>query len=57
MKQKCSTCYEPIKPDCDWRQGRCPHRRPMIEDITVDQYKARFYNLLKTIKRLFKGSK
>jgi len=57
MKQKCSICYEPIKPDCDWRQGRCPHRRPMIKDITADQYKARFYNLLQTIKRIFKGSK
>jgi hypothetical protein len=50
MKQKCSTCYETIRPDCDWRQGRCPHRPAMV--IINDSYKARFYNLLKFLKNI-----
>jgi len=31
MKQKCSICRQPIQPDCDYRQGRCPHRSAAIE--------------------------
>jgi len=31
MKQKCSICRQAIKPDCDYRQGRCPHRPALIE--------------------------
>lgn len=28
--EKCSTCNQPSKPDCDFNQGRCPHRKPIM---------------------------
>lgn len=28
---KCFTCDQEITIDCDWRQGRCPHRPPMVD--------------------------
>lgn len=46
---KCNHCGDEIKPNCDWRQGRCPHRPPLISD-----YHKRYYNLLQFIKGLFK---
>ena len=54
---KCKACGEDIKVDCEWNQGRCPHRRPMIDDILLDAYKSRFYNLFNTIKGWFKNGK
>jgi hypothetical protein len=50
---KCQTCGEEIKEngvDCDWQQGRCPHRSPMFNEIVLDNYKMRFYNLVQIIK-------
>jgi hypothetical protein len=49
---KCDTCGEDLKDSgvgCDWRQGRCPHRQPMLTD-----YHYRYYKLLQTIKGWFK---
>lgn len=46
---KCKTCNEEIKVGCNWHQGRCPHRTPMLTD-----YHFRYYNLLQTIKGWFK---
>lgn len=46
---KCDTCGEEVKLGCVWRQGRCPHRQPMLTD-----YHLRFYNLLQFFKGLFK---
>jgi hypothetical protein len=54
---KCSTCGNNVEenaPTCDWRQGRCPHRHPMFNEIVLDNYKMRVYNLFNTIKRWFK---
>jgi hypothetical protein len=51
---KCNTCGETIKPDCDYRQGRCPHRRALVDEILSDTYKTRFYNLINSIKNWFK---
>jgi hypothetical protein len=54
---KCETCGENLKEDgigCDWRQGRCPHRSPMFNEIVLDNYKMRYYNLIQTIKGWFK---
>lgn len=48
MDSKCSTCNSNITLTCDWNQGRCPHRPPMLTD-----YHFRFYNLAKWIKGLF----
>ena len=54
---KCSICNKIPKPDCDWRQGRCPHipaPTGFLYDVFTDNYKARFYNLLKFFKGMFK---
>lgn len=54
---KCDHCGETVKEgglSCDWNQGRCPHRPPMIDEIMLDNYRARFYNLIQWIKGLFK---
>ena len=45
---KCKTCGEAISSSCDWRQGRCPHRPPMLTN-----YDFRFYNLIHFFKRIF----
>jgi hypothetical protein len=45
---QCSTCNEEIKSNCDWRQGRCPHRMPILTD-----YHFRYVNLLQSIKNFF----
>ena len=38
---KCSICYKVPTPDCDWRQGRCPHREPIIAAAAIRN----FFNL------------
>jgi hypothetical protein len=48
---KCSICREVIKPDCTWQQGRCPHIPSLLDEIMNDNYKSRFYNLIKFFKR------
>jgi len=30
MTNKCNTCGDEIRVDCDYRQGHCPHRLPLI---------------------------
>jgi hypothetical protein len=45
---RCTTCGDEIKADCDWRQGRCPHRMPILTD-----YHFRYVNLLQSIKNFF----
>ncbi len=27
----CQTCGKPYSPNCDYRQGRCPHHPPLID--------------------------
>lgn len=51
---KCNHCGEEVRPNCDWRQGRCPHSPAMIDNILLDNYKARYYNLIKSIQNFFK---
>jgi len=50
---KCTYCKEDVQPNCTWNQGRCPHQS-VVNQILVDNYKARYYNLLTSIKNLFK---
>jgi hypothetical protein len=50
---KCKTCGNDIQKNCDWRQGRCPHRSPMFNEIVLNKFKMRFYNLMKAIGDLF----
>jgi len=50
---KCETCHKEIEPNCDWNQGRCPHRGN-YSDYLFNSYNARFLNLFNFIKGLFK---
>ena len=48
---KCDHCGENLKMngiDCDWRQGRCPHRTPILNN-----YHFRYFNLWQSIKGWF----
>lgn len=40
---KCNTCRQEISETCDWNQGRCPHRKPMIDIQPKDTSKGHFY--------------
>jgi hypothetical protein len=46
---KCEICKQDVHPLCTWQQGRCPHRQPMLTN-----YHFRFYNLIQSLKKLFK---
>ena len=48
---KCSICRKVPTPDCDYKQGRCPHVPSMIDQIS-GPIKTRFLNLL----NFFKGN-
>lgn len=48
--EKCSTCGMKIQPDCDYRQGRCPHNPSMVEQILNNPHYMRFHNLLKRLR-------
>ncbi len=53
---KCTTCRDEIKPDCDHNQGRCPHRKPMMEIQPRDTSRGHFYvSLVKSIVRIGAG--
>ena len=53
---KCKTCRSEITPDCDWNQGRCPHRKPMIEIQPRDTSRGHFYvSLVKSFVRIAAG--
>lgn len=54
---KCETCRSEITPDCNYNQGRCPHRKPMIEIQPKDTSRGHFYvSLVKSILRIGAGS-
>jgi len=53
---KCKTCHDVIRPNCDYNQGRCPHRKPMIEIQPRDPSKRHFYvSLVKSVLRIGAG--
>ena len=53
---KCETCRSEITPDCDYNQGRCPHRKPMIEIQPRDTSRGHFYvSLAKSVIRIGAG--
>lgn len=52
---KCNICRKEYSPNCEYRQGRCPYRPAFIDTITMDAYKARYYNLFNTIKTFLKN--
>jgi hypothetical protein len=53
---KCTICRKEITELCDWNQGRCPHRKPMIEIQPKDTSKGHFYvSLAKSVLRIIAG--
>ena len=53
---KCNTCHNQYSPTCDWNQGRCPHRKPMIDIQPKDTSKGHFYvSLVKSVLRITAG--
>ena len=54
---KCNLCRSEVKPDCDYNQGRCPHRKPMIDIQPKDTSKGHFYvSLVKSALRIAAGA-
>ena len=57
MTEKCATCRQEIDPECNWNQGRCPHRTPTINIQPKDTSKGHFYaSLVKSGFRIFAGA-
>jgi len=53
---KCNTCRKEVAVDCDYNQGRCPHRKPMIDIQPKDTSKGHFYvSLAKSFIRIGAG--
>ena len=53
---KCNICHKEIDPACDWNQGRCPHRKPMINIQPKDTSRGHFYiSLVKSGLRIGAG--
>lgn len=48
---KCSICRQEIKTNCDWMQGRCPHRPNLINQIMSKPAKKRLQNLIDFFKK------
>ena len=54
---KCKTCNKEIATDCDYNQGRCPHRKPMIDIQPKDTSKGHFYvSICKSAVRIAAGA-
>ena len=57
MKAKCAVCLKPVDENCDWNQGRCPHRKPMIDIQPKDTSKGHFYvSIVKSAVRIAAGT-
>ena len=53
---KCNICRKEYTPDCDYKQGRCPHHPPMIEIQPKDTSQGHFYvSLAKSALRIVAG--
>ena len=53
---KCDICRKNYSPTCDYNQGRCPHRKPMIDIQPKDTSKGHFYvSLAKSAIRIVAG--
>ena len=53
---KCTTCGKEYSPECDYKQGRCPHHLPMINIQPKDTSKGHFYvSIVKSIIRIGAG--
>lgn len=53
---KCNICKQEYSPECDYKQGRCPHHPPMINIQPKDTSKGHFYvSLVKSFLRIAAG--
>jgi len=53
---KCDICRQEYTPECDYKQGRCPHHKPMIEIQPRDTSRGHFYvSLAKSAIRIAAG--
>ena len=53
---KCTTCRQEVHANCNYNQGRCPHRKPMIDIQPKDTSKGHFYvSLVKSALRIAAG--
>jgi hypothetical protein len=41
---RCSICRKIPQPDCDWRQGRCPHHEPSVAEAVIRNFLT-FFNI------------
>lgn len=58
---KCDSCRKEYTPNCDYKQGRCPHHKPMIQfDFDIqpkDTSNGHFYvSLVKSLLRIIAGA-
>ena len=54
---KCDICRKEYTPECDYKQGRCPHHTPMIENQPKDTSRGHFYvSLVKSLLRIIAGT-
>jgi len=54
--KKCAICRQEINPNCDWNQGKCPHRTPMLQIQPKDTSRGHFYvSLIKSSLRIIAG--
>lgn len=52
----CNTCKLPYHPNCDYKQGRCPHHKPVIKIQPKDTSRGHFYvSLAKSFIRIGAG--
>ena len=52
----CNTCNKEVVENCEFNQGRCPHRKPMIDIQPKDTSKGHFYvSLAKSVLRITAG--
>lgn len=53
---KCQTCRQEYTTDCDYKQGRCPHHKPMLNIQPRDTSRGHFYvSLVKSATRIAAG--
>ena len=53
---KCQVCKQEYTPECDYKQGRCPHHKPMLKIQPRDTSRGHFYvSMIKSITRIAAG--
>lgn len=54
---KCDICKKEYSPDCDYKQGRCPHHPPMLNIQPKDTSRGHFYvSIVKSAVRIAAGA-